>query len=129
MPAEKNPAKIAKTYRLRSYIENCGFRELKQAAFLKYLPRRKGKNVENAAYIHMILCVFAHTLFYAFMGWRRVSYPKDSNEKCLRSWRREQQLSSNNKTLFVVEEKYYAFLSTNEILDIFQVKQKVRLNC
>lgn len=129
LPAEKNPSKIAEIYRLRSYIENCGFRELKQAAFLKHLPRRKGENAENAAYIHMILCVFAHTLFYAFMLWRRMSYPKESNKECLRTWRREQQFSSNNKTLFVVEGKYYAFLSTVEILDIFLVDQKVRLNC
>ncbi|MDD2448016.1 MAG: transposase [Tissierellia bacterium] len=130
LPAEKNPAKIAETYRLRSYIENRGFRELKQATFLGHLPRRGGENAENSAYIHMMLCVFAHTLFYAFMGWRRISYPKESNIECLRSWRREEQLSNSNKVFVVIDDgKYYAFFSINEILDIFQVNQKIRLNC
>jgi len=64
LPVEEDAASIAKKYRLRTLIENCGFRELKQAAYLKHLPRRKGENAENAAYLHIMLCVFAHTLFW-----------------------------------------------------------------
>ena len=117
-------ASIAKKYRLRSLIENCGFRELKQAAYLKHLPRRKG---ENAAYLHIILCVFAHTLFYAFLGWCKKKAPSQSDGDCLRAWRRRESIREGNKILIVAEEKYYALFEISELLDIFDVKQKYRL--
>lgn len=131
LPAEKDAASIAKKYRLRSLIENCGFRELKQAAFLKYLPRRRGANTENAAYIHIMLCVFAHTLFYAFLGWRKKQAPKQSDGDCLRIWRRQECLKEGNKILIIVEQKYYALFEITELLDILGIKQKFRLkmNC
>ena len=131
LSAEKDAAAIAKGYRLRSYIENCGFRELKQAAFLKHLPRRSGKNVENAAYIHIMLCVFAHTLFYAFLGWRKKEAPEQSDGDCLRAWRRGESLKEGNKIFIVAEEKYYALFDIGELLDILGVKQKYRIksNC
>ena len=131
LPAEEDAAGIAKGYRQRSYIENCGFRELKQAAFLKRLPKRKGENTENAAYIHIMLCVFAHTLFYAFLGWRKNQAPKQSDGDCLRTWRRQESLKEGNKILIVCEDKYYAFFEISELLDILGVRQKfkVRMNC
>ena len=131
LPAEEDAASIPKEYRLRSYSENCGFRELKQAAFLKRLPKRKGENTENAAYIHMMLCVFAHTLFYAFLGWRKKQAPKQSDGDCLRTWRRQESLKEGNKILIVSEDKYYAFFEISELLDILGVRQKfkVRMNC
>lgn len=131
LPVEKDAASIAKKYRLRSLIENCGFRELKQAAYLKHLPRRRGKNVENAAYLHIMLCVFAHTLFYAFLGWRKKQAPKQSDGDCLRAWRRRESIKEGNKILIVVEEKYYALFEITELLDILDIKQRYRLkmNC
>jgi hypothetical protein len=110
LPAEEDAAGIAKGYRLRSYIENCGFRELKQAAFLKRLPKRKGENTENAAYIHMMLCVFAHTLFYAFLGWRKKQAPKQSDGDCLRTWRRQESLKEGNKIMFIASKNFSAAL-------------------
>lgn len=131
LPAEEDAAAIAKAYRLRTYIENSGFRELKQAAFLKQLPRRKGKNAENAAYMHIMLCVFAHTLFYAFLGYRKKQSPKQSEGDCLREWRRRESLKEGNKILIVAEEKYYALFEISELLDILGVKQKyrIKMNC
>lgn len=131
LPVEEDAASIAKKYRLRSLIENCGFRELKQAAYLKHLPRRKGKNTENAAYLHIMLCVFAHTLFYAFLGWRKKKAPEQSAGDCLRAWRRRESIKEGNKILIVAEEKYYALFEINELLDILDVKQKYKLkmNC
>lgn len=127
LPAEEDAAAIAEGYRLRSYIENSGFRELKQAAFLKNLPRRKGKYAENAAYLHIMLCVFAHTLFYAFLGWRKKRAPEQSDGDCLRTWRREERMKEGNKILIVADEKYYAFFELCEIFDILEVQQKYRL--
>ena len=131
LPVEKDAASIAKKYRLRSLIENCGFRELKQAAYLKHLPRRCGGNAENAAYIHIMLCVFAHTLFYAFLGWRKKQAPKQSDGECLRAWRRRESIKEGNKILIVAEEKYYALFEIAELLDILGVKQKykIEMNC
>ncbi len=129
--AEKDAALIAETYRLRSYIENCGFRELKQAAYLKLLPKRRGENTENVAYLHMMLCVFAHTLFYAFLSWRKRDVPKQADGDCLRAWRKQESIKEGNKILIVSEEKYYALFEIDEILDILGVHQKYRIqmNC
>ena len=131
LPVEEDAASIAKKYRLRTLIENCGFRELKQAAYLKHLPRRKGKYVENAAYLHIMLCVFAHTLFYAFLGWRKNKAPEQSAGDCLRSWRRWESIKEGNKILIVADEKYYALFEISELLDILGVKQKyrIKMNC
>ena len=134
LPIEDDAASIAKKYRLRTLIENCGFRELKQAAYLKHLPRRRGKNAENAAYLHIMLCVFAHTLFYAFLGWRHRQAPSQSDGdclSCLRSWRRQESIKKGNKILIVAEEKYYALFEISELLEVLGIKQKYRLqmNC
>lgn len=131
LPVEEDAASIAKKYRLRTLIENCGFRELKQAAYLKHLPRRKGKYAENAAYLHIMLCVFGHTLFYAFLGWRKKKAPEQSSGDCLRAWRRRESIKEGNKILIVANEKYYALLEISELLDILGVKQKyrIKMNC
>jgi hypothetical protein len=131
LPAEECAAVIAKGYRMRSYIENCGFRELKQAAFLKSLPRRKGDHVENAAYIHIMLCVFAHTLFYAFLGWRKKGIPKQADGDCLREWRKRKCLRNHNKILIFAQDKYYSLFDISEFLDLLGIKQKYRsrFNC
>ena len=131
LPVEEDAASIAKKYRLRSLIENSGFRELKQAAYLKHLPRRRSENAENAAYMHIMLCVFAHTLFYAFLRWRKKQAPRQSDGDCLRAWRRRESIKEGNKILIVVEEKYYALFEITELLDILGVKQKyrIKMNC
>lgn len=127
LPVEEDAAAIAIKYRLRSLIENCGFRELKQAAYLKHLPRRKGKYAENAAYLHIMLCVFAHTLFYAFLGWRKKKAPEQSAGDCLREWRRRESIKEGNTILIVAEGKYYALFEAGELLDVFGVRQKYRI--
>lgn len=128
LPAEECADVVAKGYRQRSLIENSGFRELKQAAFLNNLPRRKGEKAENAAYLHMILCALAHTLFYAFISWRKKDIPKQSEDDCLRAWRRKESTVENQK-IFVVSHDgmYYALFNLDEILDILGVKQKHKI--
>ncbi|HEY9060312.1 MAG TPA: hypothetical protein VIO64_07410 [Pseudobacteroides sp.] len=53
--------------RLRSYVENCGFRELNQEGFLSKLPQRKSKGAKGSAYIHIALVVIASTIFNSFI--------------------------------------------------------------
>jgi hypothetical protein len=131
LPAEGRADKIAKIYRLRSLIENCGFRELKQASFLKKLPRRKGEFAENAAYLHILFCVIAHTLFYAFLIWRKNEYIYDPIPVCMRNWRRNELTDCSNKILIIAQEKYFAFYDVGELLTLFGVKQKytVKMSC
>ena len=142
LPAE-DAASIAQSYRLRSLIENCGFRELKQASFLKHIPRRISKSmrgkksdktgeIENTAYIHIMMCVFAHTLFFAFLGWRKkqiVMQKKDEQDEVavpVRRWRM-QQSPDESKIFIVVEGKYYAFFEVYELLDILNIRQKYKV--
>lgn len=131
LPAEEDAAAVVKKYRLRSLIENDGFRELKQAAYLKKLPRRKGKYVECAAYMHITLCVFAHTLFYGFLGWRKKDAPEQAAGDCMRAWRRRETIKESRKILVVADEKYYALFEISELLGILGVKQKyrIKMNC
>lgn len=127
LPAEEDTLAVACGYRQRSLIENCGFRELKQAAYLQCLPRRKGKTAENAAYLHIMLCVFAFTLFFAFIGNRKNEIPKGADGDCMRAFRRKESTKEYKQILIMAKEKYYAFLSLNELLDVFKVKQKHKL--
>lgn len=131
LPAEEDAALIPITYRLRSLIENSGFRELKQATYLTHLPRKKGEKAENAAYIHIMLCVFSHTLFYAFLGWRKKEAPVQKDGDCIREWRRRECIREDHSILIIAEEKYYALFEISELLDVLGVKQKynVRINC
>jgi hypothetical protein len=125
------PEMVAGGYRQRSLIENCGFRELKQASFLKCLPRRTGETAKNAAYLHIILCVFAHTLFYAFLRWRNKQKGRNSSEGndivCKRKWRREESINGRKTILIISEDKYYALFDIGEVLDILGVEQKYRI--
>jgi len=55
---------LIELYGQRSLIENCNFRELKQAASLGSLPQQKNTEIaKDTAYAHMLLCVFALAIF------------------------------------------------------------------
>jgi hypothetical protein len=81
--------------------------------------------------MHIMLCVFAHSLFYAFLGWRKKQSPEQSEGDCFREWRRRESIKEGNKILIVAEEKYYALFEISELLDILGVKQKcrIKMNC
>ena len=57
------PEMVAGGYRQRSLIENCGFRELKQASFLKCLPRRTG-GTAKMQHICTLCCVYLLIPFF-----------------------------------------------------------------
>jgi hypothetical protein len=120
---------VAYQYRLRSLIENTGFRELKQASYLECLPRRGGDTAEKAAYLHIMLCVLASTLFFAFLGWRKKRAPEQKKGDCLRQWRRNESRENTQNILVVASKgKYYAFYDIDEIMELFGVKQRYQFH-
>ena len=116
---------IIKNYRLRSYIENCGFRELKQAAYLSKLPKRTGKDTKNSAYIHIALCVIASTIFYGFIHWRKLRRRSKAQIKLdpinMRAFRKETAHKPNG--IFILYNRYYAILTLDELLDATGIEQ------
>ena len=78
-----------------------------------------------------MLCVFAHTLFYAFLRWRNKQKGRNSSEGndivCKRKWRREESINGRKTILIISEDKYYALFDIGEVLDILGVEQKYRI--
>jgi len=116
---------IIQKYRLRSFIENCGFRELKQAALLSRLPKRKGKGTETSAYIHIALCVITTTIFYGFIYWRKLRRRSKAQIKTdpihMREFRKQTKCKPN--AIFVLYERYYAILTLDELLAAAGIEQ------
>lgn len=115
----KDAVRVMKSYRLRTFIENCGFRELKQAADLGRLPQRKGKQAERSAYMHMTLCVFALATFIGFLAWdeRRAQKAKEEYAQKSRNLRDYRiQSKCNNGYTFILYEGAYAVYETGELL-------------
>jgi hypothetical protein len=120
---------VAQQYRLRSLIENSGFRELKQASYVGCLPRRGGETAENAAYLHMMLCVMATALFFAFLVWRKKRAPQQSEGECLRQWRRNQSREDKKNILVVAGKgKYYYFYRVDELMELVGVEQRCQFH-
>lgn len=128
--AGSSAIEVVKNYRLRSYIENCGFRELKQAAMLSKLPKRNSKNAENAAYSHIVLCVIAFVIFYAFILWRKERRRSKAQLKSdsihLREFRKQTKYFTN--PIFIAHERYYAILTFDEVLDAVGIRQTLKTN-
>ena len=108
---------VLKSYRARSLVENCGFRELKQAANLARLPQRKGKQAEKSAYVHMTLCVFAMATFVGFVSWdkQRAQNAQEKymeKSKNLREYRIDSR--SNDGYVFVLFREWYAIYEIKE---------------
>ena len=116
---------IIQKYRLRSFIENCGFRELKQATLLSRLPKRKGKGTENSAYIHIALCVITSTIFYGFIYWRKLRIRSKAQIKSdpihMREFRKQTKFKPNG--IFVLYKRYYAILTLDELLAAAGIEQ------
>lgn len=110
---------VMKSYRLRTLIENCGFREMKQAAYLSRLPQRKGEQAELSAYAHMTLCVLAFAAFIGFLGWdeqraRQAKEKYSAGSQNLRDYRVANR--SNEGYIFIFYQGFYAVYETKELL-------------
>ena len=116
-----NAVQVMKSYRMRTLIENCGFREMKQAAFLNRLPQRKGVQAERSAYAHMSLCVLAFVSFIGFLSWTTQNI-HDAQEASLAHKKRMREYRvddrSNDGYVFVYHEGAYAIYETKELLSM-----------
>jgi hypothetical protein len=114
---ETNSAKkIMALYRHRSLIENCNFRELKQAAALVDLPQYKNKNTEKTARIHMLLCVFTLVVFGALVETVYNSTESDLKEmpKNIREFNFIK--SCEKAKIFVLAKHYYHVYDMTEFM-------------
>lgn len=122
--ATKDALVVMKNYKLRSLIENCGFREMKQAAYLSRLPQIKGDQAEFSAYAHMALCVLSFATFIGFLVWdsERAKAAKEKHlENCqnLRGYRTKSK--SNNGYVFVYFRDAYAIYELEEVFGMLGV--------
>jgi len=122
--ADVNSAKeIQQIYKKRSLIENCTFRELKQGATVNQLPvTKKHEKAENLAYIHVILSVFAFSIFNAIV--EEVNSEPNNTKKlpqCIREFRFTQK--SQKANLFVLVDVYYAVITMKEFMDTIGFKR------
>ena len=106
------------TYGQRSLIENCNFRELKQAAALSSLPQHKHKNAEKTAKIHMLLCVFILSIFNILVEtvYAKPAYAKEHVPKNIREFRFMKECEKAK--MFVLVKHYYYIYDMEEFLGL-----------
>ena len=102
--------KVIGLYGQRSLIENCNFRELKQAAALNALPQIKNKNAEKTARIHMLLCVFMLSVFNILVEtvYANPEYAKEKIPKNIREFRFMKECK-RGKMFVMVKHYYYVY--------------------
>lgn len=108
------PLAILDSYDLRSLIENCAFRELKQGWHLGKFP----KKTDNAVRGHVFLTLIIFTLINA--------YRTDVGQDLAQAGIRRQRLAwqETNKVL-IVAGHYYAFFDLEELLIIFNCAPEI----
>jgi hypothetical protein len=108
--------KVISLYGQRSLIENCNFRELKQAAALDSFPQYRNKNAEKTARIHMLLCVFTLAVFNNLVEMVYAN-PEYANAKIPKNIREFRFMKSCDVTkIFVLVKHYYHIYYMKEFL-------------
>jgi len=109
--------KVIQLYGQRSLIENCNFRELKQAAALDSLPQYKNANTAITAKIHMLLCVFTLSVFsilvetvYANPAAAEKNIPKNIREFRF-------VMGCEKSKIFVLVKHYYHVYDMSEFME------------
>lgn len=108
--------KLIAAYGQRSLIENCNFRELKQAAALDSLPQYKNENTEKTARIHMLLCVFMLAVFNIMVEtvYANPSYANEQIPKNIREFKFMKECEKGK--IFVIVKHYYHIYDMQEFL-------------
>ena len=107
---------VIQLYGQRTLIENCNFRELKQAAALDTLPQYKNENSELTARIHMLLCVFTLAVFTVLLE-RMYANPPESNERIPKSIREFRFVKGCEKPkIFILVKHYYHIYDMQEFM-------------
>jgi hypothetical protein len=107
---------VIQLYGKRSLIENCNFRELKQAAALNELPQYKDKNTAVTAKIHMLLCAFSLAVFNVMV---EAVYANKMNvaEKVPKNLREFRFMKRCEKAkIFILVKHYYHIYGMNEFM-------------
>lgn len=106
---------VIQGYGQRSLIENCNFRELKQAAALNALPQYKNKNAEKTAYIHMLLCIFTLAVFTVMVEQAfSKTQENESMPKNIREFRFARRCEKGK--IFILVEHYYYIYEMDEFM-------------
>ena len=112
----QSATELIELYGQRSLIENCNFRELKQAAMLTALPQYKNENAEATAYMHMLLCIFTLAIFNALVETIYADDPDVAKQipKNIREFRFMKECEKAK--LFVMAENYYYVYDMSEFM-------------
>jgi hypothetical protein len=106
---------VIQGYGQRTLIENCNFRELKQAAALTALPQYKNKNAEKTAYIHMLLCVFTLAVFTVLVEQMfSETQENKSTPKNIREFRFAKRCEKGK--IFILVKHYYYIYEMDEFM-------------
>lgn len=108
--------KVIGLYGHRSLIENCNFRELKQAAALNQLPQFRNNNTKKTAYNHMLLCVLTLALFTILVT-ITYSNPELAKKKIAKNIREFQFMQRCEKgKIFVLCYNYFHIYDMDEFM-------------
>ena len=114
---EANSAiEVIQEYGQRTLIENCNFRELKQAAALNSLPQYKNRNAEKTAYIHMLLCVFTLAVFTVLVErvFSEAGHKNENIPKNIREFRFVKRCEKGK--IFILVKHYYYIYEMDEFM-------------
>ena len=114
LPTAK-PFKVLDEYDLRSLIENCCFRELKQGWNLESYP----KKTKQAVVTHVVLTLCIFSLCNAY----RTKEGQKLTESGIRRFRRTMSSEDIHKVVIYAEE-YYGIFDIEELMIIFGKKPK-----
>lgn len=114
LPAGK-PFKVLDEYDLRSLIENCCFRELKQGWNLESYPKKTRQALET----HVILTLCIYSLCNAY----RTKEGQKLTEAGIRRFRRVMSKDDIHKVV-IYAEGYYGIFDIEELMIIFGKKPK-----
>jgi hypothetical protein len=110
--------RIIRLYGQRSLIENCNFRELKQAAALECLPQYKDVNAEKTAKIHMLLCVFTLAVFTVLVE-TVYTNPLETGVKIPKNIREFRFVKGCEKSkIFILVRHYYHIYDMREFMKL-----------
>ena len=108
--------KLIQLYGQRTLIENCNFRELKQAAALESLPQYKNENAEKTAWIHMLLCVFTLAVFTVLVE-RAYTEASSGSERIPKNIREFRFVKGCEKPkIFILVKHYYHIYDMQEFM-------------
>lgn len=103
----KEPRVVIDRYDLRSLIENCGNRDLKQGWLINKYPKKEINSIR--AHVYLTIGMFNMTLAY------RTEQGENITEKCIRRYRVESVAKARHKCMIVCGE-YYAIFDLEELM-------------